>query len=120
MGNKFNDSDEIYDELRKLEEKIRTAVENFSDSQLIHDKRQIKSLDDLDEGKIYIYMNKKYGKMEEFKVLSTNAKNGWIKVECINSLTNFVRDLPLSDLGLVPYRPSKKWNPTNYVIPKEE
>jgi hypothetical protein len=129
------EGDDFFDECRRpagqYSENINNLFESFIKavngknsgltSQPMHDKRQVKALDDLDIGKSYIGMNSKYGSTGEFEVVSTNAKNGWIKLKYKGLNGDFFEsEQRLGDLGLAPYFPNKNWNPVNYVIPRED
>lgn len=95
----------------------------LSEKQVTHDERQVKSLDELEAGKIYRNFCFNDGKAEELgtlEIISIEKEQGMIKVKKDSKDT--IEELYLENFGIVPYRNKKwnaveRWNVVSYLVP---
>ena len=98
-------------------------VDGFSDSQIIHDPRQIKSQGELQIGKRYVQYHKKQGMLRKrlgvIEILAIDfPKKVFFKVNRTfhEKVVPKVEEIFMTDNGIIPYD-FGKWNATDYLIP---
>ena len=91
----------------------------LSRTQVIHDPRQVKSVEELVVGRKYIDFYKDKRGMTFTIVEIDSPKKGWIRVNNEPSRGSlFTDNRCLADMGVIPYEDGM-WNPSNYLVPAE-
>jgi len=106
---------------------------NHSDIQVIHSKNQVKSVDELVIGEVYLGVHIDTLLGFKYKILDKKVNTKTIQIKFINGKDEFKfldveqtigsgkpqKDkLYLADYGIIPYN-NGKWNPANFLIPEK-
>ena len=92
---------------------------SVSKEKVIHDERQVRSVDELVVVKYYVRFYKNGGDRSNFRLLDLDIPKGLASIQILGGSYSYKYQAYLNDMGIIPYD-NGLWNKFNYVVPADD
>ena len=107
------------EDLNKQLSVLQKALDKAAKEKVIHDERQVRSVDELVVGKYYVRFYKNGGDRSNFRLLDLDIPKGLASIQILRDSYSYKYQAYLNDMGIIPYD-NGLWNKFNYVVPADD